>query len=94
MLTRSNALTAGALLAFLLITAPVRAETEADMSFDGMVRMERIDMNRDGRISRKEFLDRMGAVWDMRARRVTMKDGTMSREDFEKMVLMYLRAGG
>lgn len=85
---------AATLFATPLATTPARAENEADMSFDGMVKMSRMDTNKDGRVSRKEFLDRMGAVWDMRARKVTMKDGTMSAEDFEKMVLMYLKAGG
>jgi Ca2+-binding EF-hand superfamily protein len=94
MFTRPIAATATAVLTLLLATAPARAETEADMSFDGMVKMVRMDKNKDGRVSRKEFLDRMSTVWDMRARKATMKDGTMSAEDFEKMVLMYLKAGG
>lgn len=85
---------AAALFATALAATPARAENEADMSFDGMVKMNRMDTNKDGRVSRKEFLDRMAAVWDMRARKATMKDGTMSAEDFEKMVLMYLKAGG
>lgn len=100
MMTRSKApraahvALAAALFASALAATPARAENEADMSFDGMVKMNRMDTNKDGRVSRKEFLDRMGAVWDMRARKAAMKDGTMSAKDFEKMVLMYLKAGG
>lgn len=93
MFTRPIATTATALLTLMLAATPARAETEADMSFDGMVKMARMDKNKDGRVSKKEFLDRMSTVWDMRARKVTMKDGTMSFDDFEKMVLMYLKAG-
>ncbi len=94
MFTRKTILAATTLFAVLLAAAPARAETEADMSFDGMVKMARMDTNKDGRVSKKEFLDRMGAVWDMRAKKAAMKDGTMSADDFEKMVLMYLKAGG
>ncbi len=83
-----------ALLAALLAASPARAETEADMSFDGMVKMQRMDKNKDGRVSKQEFMDRMSAVWDARAKKAAMKDGTMSADDFEKMVLMYLKAGG
>ncbi len=94
MFDRSTLATATVLIAVLAATSPARAETEADMSFDGMVKMARMDTNKDGRVSKKEFLDRMGAVWDMRAKKAAMKDGTMSADDFEKMVLMYLKAGG
>jgi len=84
---------ATAVVASLLAASPARAETEADMSFDGMVKMQRMDKNKDGRVSKQEFMDRMSALWDARAKKAAMKDGTMSTEDFEGMVLMYLKAG-
>lgn len=94
MFTRKTILATTTLFAVLLAAAPAHAENQADMSFDGMVKMALMDTNKDGRVSKKEFLDRMSAVWDMRAKKAAMKDGTMSAEDFEKMVLMYLKAGG
>ena len=79
-----------------LFAGPALAENEADMSFDGMVAMKRMDKNKDGMVSKTEFLDSMSHVWDMRAAKMKdgMKGGMMLRDDFEKMVLMYLKAGG
>ena len=48
-------------------TTAARAETAADMSFDGMVAMPRMDKNKDGMVSKKEFMDMMSVVWDEKA---------------------------
>jgi Ca2+-binding EF-hand superfamily protein len=68
------------------------AETAADMSFDGMIAMPRIDKNKDGMVSKKEFLDMMAAVWDEKAKKMSIKFDRMSAEEFRQIV-MYLRAG-
>lgn len=70
-----------------------RAETADDNSFSGMARMERMDKNKDGMVSKAEFLEMMGKVYDMKAKEMKSKGGMMSSEDF-KQFLMYLRAGG
>lgn len=72
---------------------PAFAETDADASFSGMVAMSRIDKNKDGMVSKKEFLDAMGKVWDMKARQMKAKDGNFDKAQMEQ-ILMYLRAGG
>ena len=80
--------------ALLAAASPALANTaEVDMSFDGMVAMPRIDANKDGRVSRKEFLERMGAVWDMKLRQMKVRGDTASAEDF-KQIMLYLKAGG
>jgi hypothetical protein len=68
------------------------AETAADMSFDGMIAMPRIDKNKDGMVSKKEFMDMMSAVWDEKAKKMNVKFDRMSAEDFRQIV-MYLKAG-
>jgi len=77
----------------LSASMPALAETEADMSFDGMVRMARMDKNKDGMVSKQEFLNTMAEVWDMKAKKMNVKGHRMTLEDFNE-ILMYLRAGG
>jgi Ca2+-binding EF-hand superfamily protein len=69
-----------------------RAETAADMSFDGMVAMKKMDKDKDGMVSKKEFLEMMSAVWDEKAKKMSVKFDRMSAEQFREVV-MYLRAG-
>lgn len=69
-----------------------RAQTAEDNSFSGMVKMERMDKNKDGMVSKAEFMDMMGKAYDMKAKEMKSKGGMMSSEDF-KQFLMYLRAG-
>jgi hypothetical protein len=77
----------------LSASLPALAETEADMSFDGMVAMKRMDKNKDGMVSKQEYLETMAKVWDMKAKKMNVKGDRMSLEDF-KEILMYLKAGG
>lgn len=79
-------------LALVTVTAGARAETADDNSFSGMARMERMDKNKDGMVSRAEFLEMMGKAYDMKAKEMKSKGGMMSSDDF-KQFLMYLRAG-
>lgn len=92
MSTKQIITTLAASLMLGLTALPAMAETEADMSFDGLTKMERMDKNKDGMVSKKEFLDMMSAMWDAKAKKMKLKDGMMSSEDF-KQVLMYLKAG-
>jgi hypothetical protein len=54
--------------------------------------MKMIDKNKDGMVSKKEFLDMMAMAWDMNASKMAVK-GDMNSEQF-KQILMYLKAGG
>lgn len=80
-------------LALSLGSTAVRAESNDDMSFSGMFKADRIDRNKDKMISRAEFLEQMGKVWDMKAKEMKVKDmKMMTPADFQQ-VLMYLKAG-
>ena len=85
--TLSTALALGA------FGAVAHAETNDDMSFSGMFKMERLDKNKDGMVSKEEFLEMMAKVYDMKAKEMKVKGSKMSEADF-KQVLMYLKAGG
>jgi hypothetical protein len=54
--------------------------------------MKMIDKNKDGMVSKKEFLDMMTMAWDMNATKMGVK-GDMTGDQF-KQILMYLKAGG
>ena len=82
------------LAASALFAAPALAENRDDMSFTGMAAVEECDANKDGMVTKKEFLNQMSKVWDSRAKKVTLKNGAMTASDYDKMVLMYLKAGG
>lgn len=82
-----------AALALSLAGTAARAETNDDMSFSGMFKVDRIDRNKDKMVSRAEFLEQMGKVWDMKAKEMKVKDmKMMTPADFQQ-VLMYLKAG-
>jgi hypothetical protein len=72
-----------------------RAETNDDMSFSGMFKADRIDKNKDKMVSKAEFLEMMGKMWDMKAKemKVTDKDMKFSMDQY-KQILSYLKAGG
>ena len=80
-------------LAATAAVSPAFAENDADASFSGMVAMSRIDKNKDGMVSKKEFMDAMGKVWDMKAKQMKAKDDRFDKAQMEQ-ILMYLRAGG
>ena len=87
-------ITTTAFAALTLGSSAAFAQTHEDMSFAGMMAMSRVDMNKDGMVSKKEFMDMMGKVWDERAKKAKMSADKMSADDFNKMVLMYFKAGG
>jgi hypothetical protein len=85
--TRSIALfTLAAALSCAAIT-PALAETKEDMSFDGMTAMAKVDMNKDGMVSKQEFLDLMGKVWDEKASKSGSKEPRMAAEQWRQLVL-------
>ena len=67
------------------------AETDDDMSFSGMFKVDRIDGNKDGMVSKAEFLAMMGKVWDMKAKEMKVKSDKMSPEEFRKFANFFPR---
>lgn len=80
----------------LLVLAGGQAQaarnTYEDMSFGDLMSEKMLDKNKDGMISRTEFMDMMGKVWDMKAKEMNAKNGRMTPIEFNE-VLKYLHAG-
>jgi len=74
-------------------TTALRAETMEDMRFGDIATMKMMDKNKDGMVSKAEFLEMMGKVYDMKAKQMKSKGGVMSSVEFDEFT-KYLRAGG
>jgi EF hand domain-containing protein len=61
--------------------------------FQEIMSMKMIDKNKDGMVSKKEFLDMMNMAWDMNAKKMGAQGNAMTADQF-KEILMYLKAGG
>jgi hypothetical protein len=61
--------------------------------FQEIMSMKMIDKNKDGMVSKKEFMDMMSMSWDMNAKKMGAKGDMMTPDQF-KEILMYLKAGG
>ena len=85
-LLAASTLTAGTAFA----QAPANAEY---YPFAEIMAMKMMDKNKDGMVSRKEFLDMMAMSWDMNAKKMGVKGDKMTPDQF-KEILMYLKAGG
>lgn len=85
-----------ALAASLLATGTAFAAgpTNAEYyPFAEIMAMKMMDKNKDGMVSKKEFLDMMAMSWDMNARKMGVKGEQMTPAQFQE-ILMYLKAGG
>ena len=61
--------------------------------FQEIMAMKMIDKNKDGMVSKKEFMDMMTMAWEMNAKKMGVKGDMMTDAQF-KEILMYLKAGG
>ena len=87
---------AGLALALSTLAAPAFAAgpTNAEFyPFAEIMAMKMMDKNKDGMVSRKEFLDMMAMSWDMNAKKMGIKGDAMTAQQFQE-ILMYLKAGG
>jgi hypothetical protein len=73
--------TAFALCAF---GTSANAQMPDDFSFSGMWKMDYIDKNKDGMVSKDEFLALMTKAWDMKAKEMKIKQDKMTAEEFKK----------
>ena len=64
-------------------TFPAHAQTSDDMSFSGMAKAERIDGNKDGMVSKAEFLALMERAYDMKAKEMKAQPMGMTMEQFK-----------
>lgn len=79
--------------ALMLSPLGARAETIDDMKFGDIVTMKMMDKNKDGSVSKQEFLDMMAQVWDAKARKMGVKGDRMTADQLRE-VAMYFKAGG
>lgn len=83
-----------ALAASMALAAPIaRAETMDDMRFGDIATVKMMDKNKDGMVSKAEFLEMMGKLYDAKAKKMGSKGGVMSSVEFDEFA-KYLRAGG
>ena len=83
------------LAASFVLAAPLaaRAETMDDMRFGDIATVKMMDKNKDGMVSKAEFLEMMGALFDAKAKKMGSKNGMMTSIEFDEFA-KYLRAGG
>jgi Ca2+-binding EF-hand superfamily protein len=51
----------------------------------GLFKMANMDKNKDGMISKKEFLDMMSKAWDMQAAEMKVKGGKMTGDQIKEL---------
>ena len=79
---------------FASSTAFAAGPTSAEYyPFAEIMAMKMIDKNKDGMVSKKEFMDMMTMAWEMNAKKMNVKGDMMTDAQF-KEILMYLKAGG
>ena len=61
------------------------AATDDHMNFPDFMKMEMIDTNKDGMVSKAEFLAVMGKVWDMKTKEMKVKGDKMTADEFKEL---------
>lgn len=61
--------------------------------FDQVMSAKMIDKNHDGMVSRQEFLDQMGMVYDMHAKKMGASAQGLTPAQISE-IMAYMRAGG
>ncbi|MBC7940226.1 MAG: hypothetical protein H7Z19_10760 [Chitinophagaceae bacterium] len=70
-----------------------QAQDMADMKFSEIASTKMMDTNKDGNVSRAEFLDTMGKMWDAKAKKMGVKKNMMTSIEFDE-IAKYMKAGG
>jgi hypothetical protein len=61
--------------------------------FAEIMAMKMMDKDKDGMVSKKEYMDMMSLAWDMNAKKMAVKGDKMTPDQY-KDLLQYLKAGG
>ena len=69
-------------------TAPALAAGEAGdfYMFSDIMAMKMMDKNKDGMVSKKEYMDMMSKAWDMNARKMGVKNDKMTTQQFQDLL--------
>lgn len=70
--------------AFLALNTMAASHSGA-MKASDMLKMEMMDTNKDGMVSKEEFLAAMGKVFDMKAKEMNAKDGKIDAGQLDKL---------
>ena len=87
---------ASSLIAATLICAAGTASAAGSTEyypFAELMAMKMMDKDKDGMVSKKEYMDMMSKAWDMNAAKMSVKGDKMTNEQFNQF-LQYLKAGG
>lgn len=84
--------------AALWLSTPLAQAQGGPMNFEGdfskVVTYDACDENKDGTVTKAEFLSVMSKMWDARAKKMGAKSSErLSRAEFNQ-IMQYLRAGG
>lgn len=72
-----------ALVAALFVTATA-AQAEGDI-YSRLMMMKEVDANKDGMISKEEYLQMVGKVWDMKADEMKAKSGMLTPAQLKEL---------
>jgi hypothetical protein len=92
MFARKTLVTLFATAALFANAGAARAETMDDMRFGDVVTVKMMDKNQDGMVSKAEFIEMMGKVWEAKAKKMGVKGDKMTSVEFDEFA-KYLRAG-
>lgn len=73
-------------LALSTVGTAANAALDGDNSFSGMMKMAMMDANKDGMVSKAEYLAMMTKIWDMKAAEMKVKGDMMTPTDFAALV--------
>jgi hypothetical protein len=88
--------TAGCIALALSLMSAGSAFAAADgpdwMQFNQMMAMKMMDKDKDGMVSKQEYMDMMTKAWEMNAKKMNVKDDKMTADQY-KQFQRYLQAG-
>jgi hypothetical protein len=78
-------------LALTAFGTAARADTLAEFSFPTMFTADQCDTNKDGMVSKAEFMAMMDKVWAMKTKEVKAKNDKMAASDFTALMGWFSR---
>ena len=71
--------------AFVATNSFAASHAAGEMKASDMMKMPMMDTNKDGMVSKEEFLAAMGKIFDMKAKEMSAKDGKLDAGQLEKL---------
>jgi EF hand len=76
-----------AVCALVALNSMAASHMGGEMKAGDMMKMEMMDKNKDGKVTRAEFVDMMGKMYDMKAKSMGVKGGGLDAAQLEAMRL-------